>query len=411
VFPHLTVAENLFINAQPTGRAGRVDWRSMRLRAQEILDEWGIRLSPDAEAARLGVEERQQVEIARALATGSRFLILDEPTARLERPAILRLFAHIAQLRERGVSVLYISHYLEEIYEICDTVTVLRDGRLIREGQVADLSRKDLVAAMVGERQNSADSDRAAAASRRGAKGSAPERLRVEGLTIAGWCTNVSFGVRPGELVGLAGLAGSGKRQVAEAIGGLRKADTGSIRVDGEAVRQGDVQTAIRSGIGFVPQDRHEEGFAPNLDIEENITLTALDRLGRFGTVSSSTRRGLTLDLMSALDVAAHGPTQQVAELSGGNQQKVVVGRALVTEPRVLVVISPTAGVDVASKEALFRTLTSLPDLAVLIVSDELDDLGHCDRVLVMFDGEITTEFESRTEHGLVAAMEGVEGD
>jgi simple sugar transport system ATP-binding protein len=181
------------------------------------------------------------------------------------------------------------------------------------------------------------------------------------------------------------------------------------VLVGGEAVPRGDVRAAIERGIGYVPQDRHAEGFAPNLSIEENLTLTLLTRLGRFGFVSPRARRRLAEQQMGSLEVVAAGPSQQVSELSGGNQQKVVVGRALLTTPRVLVVVSPTAGVDVAAKEALFVTLTSSPELAVLVVSDELDELSHCDRVLVMFDGRLTEEFGTWRERELVAAMEGVE--
>ena len=412
----LTVAENLFLNAHPGPGAGLVSWRALHARAEQLLAEWGIDVDPRTEAGRLRVEDRQRVEIARALATGSRFLILDEPTARLEGPAIRRLFEQLEQLREAGVAILYISHHLEEIYETCDTVTVLRDGRIVHAGAVQELSRAGLVAAMVGnagaagpavgeERSRRRAGAPVASADGRGEQ----DVLRVERLAVDGWCAGVSFGVRPGEVVGLAGLAGSGKAQVAEAIAGLRSPSAGGVHVDGTRVPAGDVQTAIEHGIGFVPQDRHAEGFAPNLSIEENMTLTLLGKLGRFGFISPRRRRRLAERLMESLEVVASGPEQLVAELSGGNQQKIVVGRALLTEPRVLVVASPTAGVDVASKEALFRTLTSVPELAVLVISDELDELSHCDRVLVMFDGRLVGELGTWHERELVAAIEGVE--
>ncbi|HEX7289827.1 MAG TPA: ATP-binding cassette domain-containing protein, partial [Conexibacter sp.] len=341
----------------------------------------------------------------------SRFLILDEPTARLEGAAIRRLFGRLDELRERGVSLLYISHHLDEIYEVCDTVTVLRDGRLVGDAAVAELPKAQLIESMVGEGREAAGTPARTAAPRANGR-PAPaegEALRVERLAIDGWCEDVSFAVRPGELVGLAGLAGSGKQQVAEAIAGLCKPQAGRVLVGDRAVPMGDPKVAIDHGVGFVPQDRRAEGFAPNLSIEENMTLTVMDRLGRFGLVSPARRERAARELMGSLEVVAAGPRQLVAELSGGNQQKVVVGRALTTQPKVMVVVSPTAGVDVASKEALFGTLTSLPDVGVLVVSDELDELGHCDRVLVMFDGRLTNEFETWDEHELVAAMEGVE--
>jgi simple sugar transport system ATP-binding protein len=404
----LTVAENLFVNAHPRGRLGLVSWRRLRARAQELLDEWGIEVPAGAEASRLRVEDRQQVEIARALGSGSRFLILDEPTARLEGPAIRRLFERIARLREAGVSILYISHHLDEIYEVCDTVTVLRDGRRVHHGAVEDLPKAALVEAMVGAGAERATS---AASARRVVNGGALRdgALRLEGVSVDGWCSEISFDVQPGELVGLAGLAGSGKAQVAEAVAGLRIPSSGRVLLGGTPVPAGDVHAAIAHGIGFVPQDRHAEGFAPNLSVEENLTLSTMARLGRFGFVSPTARRRLASRMMGDLEVVAAGPGQLVSELSGGNQQKVVVGRALVTEPQAIVVVSPTAGVDVAAKEALFRTLTSFEDVAVLVVSDELDELGHCDRVLVMFDGRLTREFDTWDERELVAAMEGID--
>jgi len=411
LFPHLTVAENLFINAHPRRSLGVVSWRALRVRAQEVLDHWGISVAPSVEARELRVEDRQQVEIARALASGSRFLILDEPTARLEAPAIRRLFDHVRALRRAGVSILYISHHLDEIYEICGTVTVLRDGRVVHSGDVADLTKAELVATMIGHESDAIAVAGRERSRRRSDAGGGPaddNALEVEQLEIDGWCSDVSFGVRPGEMLGLAGLAGSGKAQVAETIAGLRRPTRGSVLVDGRPVPHGDVHAAIKHGVGYVPQDRHAEGLVPTLSIEENLTLTLLDRIARFGLVAPRSRRRIAERIMASLEVVAAGPAQSVSELSGGNQQKVVVGRALLIDPRVLVVVSPTAGVDVASKEALFRALTSSPGLAVLVVSDELDELSYCDRVLVMFDGRVTEEFSSWHERELVAAMEGV---
>lgn len=411
----LTVAENLFMAGYPRGRSGLISWRQLRAKAEEVLDEWSIHVPPSTEAHRLGVEDRQLVEIARALVSGARFVILDEPTARLEGPAIRRLFSRIGQLRAAGVTVLYISHHLDEIYEVCDTVTVLRDARIVHSGAVADLPKQSLVAAMVGGKDgepHAVESLRYGRPPRSralSASGTAAPALRVESLGIDSWCKDVSFEVQAGEVVGLAGLAGSGKAQVAEAIAGLRSPHAGRVLVDGVAVPPGAVRAAIAHGIGFVPQDRHADGFVPSLSIEENMTLSVLDRLGRFGFISGRSRRCLAEPLMDSLEVVASSPAQPVAQLSGGNQQKVVVGRALLTEPSVLVVVSPAAGVDVASKDALFGTLTSMPGVAVLIVSDEVDELSHCDRVLVMFDGQLSMEFDSWDERELVAAIEGVE--
>jgi simple sugar transport system ATP-binding protein len=410
LLPQLTVAENLFLNNQPRGRFGLIKWKEVREGAVELLEKWGIGVSPDVEAGYLDVEERQQVEIARALASGSRFLILDEPTARLEGSGIRRLFSHLTDLRERGVSLLYISHHLDEIYEVCDTVTVLRDGRLVHDAQVMDLPKDALIEAMVGRPRDAVlEPHRARPQSNGDGRGPGTNTLRVESLRLDRQFSDISFDVHAGELVGLAGLAGSGKTAVAETIAGLRKPHGGHVKVGDDVVPPGDVRVAIEHGIGFVPQDRRKEGFAPNLSIEENVTLTVMDRLGRFGFVSPRRREEVARELMDSLEVVASGPEQLVAELSGGNQQKVVVARALTSKPRAMVVVSPTAGVDVASKEALFETLTSFTDVPVLVVSDELDELAHCDRVLVMFDGRLTHTFDAWDEHELVAAMEGVQ--
>ncbi|MFC7592958.1 sugar ABC transporter ATP-binding protein [Nonomuraea antimicrobica] len=312
IIPALTVAENLFLNRQSD--KGRINWRALRARARELLDTYEVDVDAQALAGDLSVEQRQLVEIARALSFGARFIILDEPTARLDGPAIERLFARMRSLREQGVTMMYISHHLDEVYQICQTVTVFRDARHVTTRAVADLPHDELVAAMTGEAT-------AAYESRVRTPG---DRLVLEGtgLTLAGRYTDVDLSVRSGEVVGLAGSASSGKVGLAETLVGLRRADTGTVAVNGARVRPGDVPAAMRAGLGFVPEDRHHEGFVPLLSVGENATFPIARKLGRFGVVSPSRRRAKAEEMIESLDIKTEGPDQPVGDLSGAMRRR-----------------------------------------------------------------------------------------
>ncbi|MGV4925951.1 sugar ABC transporter ATP-binding protein [Streptomyces sp. BHT-5-2] len=414
VVPGLTVAENLFVNRQPTGRGGFISWRRMRAQAAELLDAWGVGVAPDAITAELKVEDRQLVEIARALSFGARFIILDEPTAQLDNREIGRLFDRMRSLQESGVTFLFISHHLQEVYEVCQTVTVLRDAGWITTAPVAELPRSALVEAMAGE---------VVAGGTAAASGGAvalpttpadtPTRLDVRGLTGAGGVfEDVDLSVRRGEAVGLAGSSGSGKTELAESLAGLHTPTAGQAELDGARLPFGDVSAALRAGVGCVPRDRHEQGLVSGMTIADNTTMSVLDRLGRYGLVSPVAKRSLARGLIQRLNIHAEGPEQPVSDLSGGNAQKVVMARALARDPRLLVLINPTAGVDVKSKESLLARVDSAREdgTAVLVVSDELDDLRRCDRVLVLFHGRVVAEHPAGwTDHELIASIEGVD--
>ncbi|HKW71338.1 MAG TPA: sugar ABC transporter ATP-binding protein [Candidatus Dormibacteraeota bacterium] len=400
VVPALTVAENVFLNRAVQGQGPIVNWKRMRAEAHELMAEWGFDVDVDQEASTMTVEQRQVVEIARALSIGARFLILDEPTAALEKAAVDRLFERVRRMREGGVGVLYISHHLEEIYEICDRVSVLRDGELVLSGNVSDIGQARLVAAMVGS-----------APPRRAGEIEAVLRrtvgdkilLDVNDLTVAsraGSVAGVSLSVRAGECVGLVGLQGSGSATVADAVVGLIKPQSGSVD--------------IRGVVGYVPQDRHARGFAPQLGVDENLTLTVLKRISeRFGVVSVRRRTEIAEREVGRLQIVARALDQPVATLSGGNQQKVVVGRAMAADPAVLIAVNPTVGVDVASKDALLDAIGEARDngVAVLLVSDDFEDLRVCTRLLVMVRGRITAEFGQPPwdRQRLIAAVEGLE--
>jgi simple sugar transport system ATP-binding protein len=407
IIPDLSVAENLFLNRQET-RRGLIRWSSVRRAATELLERWSVDVDVRRPAGELSVEQRQFVEIARSLSFGARFVILDEPTAQLDGAAITRLFGHIADLQRQGVTFLFISHHLQEVYEICDTVTVYRDARHVLTAPVADLPKPELVAAMTGENAVVGETRTTSAAH------DAPPVLRVDELTLEPSFEHVSFDIAPGEIVGLAGAGGSGKTELAETLVGLREARSGTIHVGDRRPRPGDVPAALAAGIGFVPEDRHHQGFVPEMSIADNATMTVMDRLGPGIFVRAGERDRLAGTMIDRLEVKTPGPELPVSALSGGNQQKVVMARALAGDPRLLVLITPTAGVDVRSKEFLLGKVAeaAAAGTAVLIASDELDDLRLCDRLLVMVHGRLTTELPAGwQDREVVAAMEGVDLD
>jgi simple sugar transport system ATP-binding protein len=402
IIPGLSVAENLFLNRQSAG--GPIKWRRLRQASQEILERYGVAVPAGRLAGDLTVEQRQLGEIARALSGGARFIILDEPTAQLDGPAIQRLFTRMRALKAEGVTMMFISHHLEEVYEVCDEVTVFRDARHVVTAPVAELPHGDLVAAMTGDAVTLGErSDRPAPA--------AEVVLRSAGLTLPGHYADVDLEIRAGEVLGLAGSGSSGKVALAETLAGLRRAGHGTVSINGVRLRPGDVAAALEAGLGFVPEDRGKEGFVPLLSLAENVTLPVAGRLGRYGAVSAGRQRAYAARMIGELDIRASGPDQPVGELSGGNAQKAVMARALANEPKALVVVDPTAGVDVRAKQSLLGAVedAARAGAGVLVVSDELDDLRICDRVLVMFHGRIVRNLsQGWTDQELVAVMEGV---
>ncbi|GIJ80720.1 simple sugar transport system ATP-binding protein [Micromonospora phaseoli] len=405
IIPTLTVAENLFLNRHARGSGRLIRWSELRRDAERLLATWSVEVDVRQPASTLSVEQRQFVEIARALSFGARFIILDEPTAQLDGAGISRLFTRIRDLRAQGVTFLFISHHLQEVYEICDQVTVFRDARHIVTAPVAELSRQALVAAMTGEDVTMPEADR------RPPSPGAAVLLSVRDLVTRSGA-EISLEVKAGEVVGIAGGGGSGKVEVAEAIVGLSCPAGGIVAVDGRVLRPGSVPDALAAGVGLVPQDRHREGLVPLLSIAENVTMTVPHRVGRHGIISPARRDGLARRTIADLAIKASGPQVPVSDLSGGNQQKVVMGRALASHPKLLVLITPTAGVDVRSKQTLLGVVEDVRrrGTAVLVVSDELDDLRICDRVAVMFQGRVVHETaQGWSDNDLVAAMEGVD--
>jgi simple sugar transport system ATP-binding protein len=425
VVPSLTVAENVFLG-RPPGRAGIgglgiVDWRRMREQTRQVMADWGFDVNADTACGNLTVEQRQVVEITRALAAGTRCLLLDEPTAALERGAAQRLFERIRQLQAQGVAILYISHHLEEVFEICTDVAVLRDGEMVLAAPLGETTKDDLVAAMVGpeifhaERAVVPPPDHREPPGAAAADGDHPD-LVVEGVTFASpgvFLGNVSLTIRGGERVGVTGLRGSGATTLARIVAGAAAPDAGLVRLGDQALRPGDRAGALRAGIGYIPEDRQADGFVPLLGAAENITMSVTNRLARRGFVGPRRREALAAPLARRLSLVSAGLGQPVRELSGGNQQKVTVARALASDPVLIVAITPTRGVDVASKELLLSELdrvTSQTGASLLLATDELDDLVICDRVVVLVRGEIFTEFTEPPfdREALIAATEGL---
>jgi simple sugar transport system ATP-binding protein len=375
--------------------------------------------------ANLTVEQRQIVEIARALAAGTRCLLLDEPTAALERSAIERLFVRVRQLTASGVAILYISHHLEEVFEICQDVAVIRDGELVLTGPTSGLSKDELVTAMVGPgaAATRASLTRAgpgeAPAGPAAAAGGGPLLVidHVSAESPGGRVTDTSLQLRPGERVGITGLLSAGVTTLARIVAGAAPYESGRVLLDGQQLAPGRRDLALRAGVGYLPEDRQADGFVPLLGVAENSTMTITDWMARLaGFLRPQTRAAAAAPLTRTLSIMSAGPDQPVGELSGGNQQKVTAARALARKPRLIVAITPTRGVDVASKTLLLAELARVTietGAALLLATDELDDLSICDRVIVLVRGEHFAEFTEPPfgREALIAATEGIARD
>ena len=417
VVPQLTVAENVFLGGLPD-RRGIVDWRATRAQTRRILREWDFDVDPTVECETLTVEQRQIVEIAGALARGTHILLLDEPTAALERDGVRRLFERVRALVAGGVGVLYISHHLEEVFEICHDVVVLRDGEVVLSAPTPTLTQDRLVSAMVGDVAMPVTAARSASPAYRTARQTgAAERLVVSDIVAAssrGALLGASVVVRAGERVGVTGLLGAGVATLGQVIAGTHGYESGTIRFEGRPLPPGRPDAALSAGIGYIPEDRWLEGFIGLLGCAENMTMSITRRLaGRLGILTPSARTRAARPLAEQLSLVSRGLGQPVQELSGGNQQKVAVARAVAIKPKLIVAITPTRGVDVASKELLLGALadvTGNTGASLLLASDEFDDLQICDRVVVLVRGQVFTEFTEAPydDEELIAATEGL---
>jgi rhamnose transport system ATP-binding protein len=385
LFPDLTVAENIALGLETTSWWHRVRWDARRRRARELLARVGAGIDPDAVVQQLTMPQQQLVEIARAVGANARILVMDEPTASLSAREVNRLFDVISDLRSRGVGVVYISHRLEELFQVADRVTVLRDGLAVATHPMAEVDRTELIRLMVGRELGTYFPKQTEA------HGDVTLELRGVGCRDSG-VRDVSLSVRAGEIVGLAGLVGAGRTELSRVLFGLTPADTGEIRLCGERVFISSPSHAVELGIAYLPEDRRRHGVIMEMPVTQNTSLAILKQLSTLGWIDLHRERTLTESFVRRLSVKTVSIDSPVAELSGGNQQKVALARWLATEPVVLILDEPTQGVDVGAKAEIHRLIGQLAaqGLAILMVSSELPEiLGMSDRVAVMHAGTV----------------------
>ncbi len=404
-FPDLDIAENIFIGHQPT-QAGRVDWVTTYRRAGEILASLGVKLDPRTKVRGLSIADQQMVEMAAALSQDARILLMDEPTAALTPSEVADLFTIIRRLRDQGTAVVFVSHRLEEVFDICDRITVLRDGEFVGERDAKTTSVDEIIRMMVG-RPLSALFERPAVLQR----GEAP-LLEVQHLSRAMKFEDISFNVRAGEIVGMAGLVGSGRTEVARALFGTLVPDSGEIRINGAVVKIRNPQDAMARGLIYLPEDRQNHGLLMPMSISQNMTLPVLKRLAPHGWLHAAVERQVALQYAEKLRIVLRSVNQPVRELSGGNQQKVVISKWLLVEPKIMVLDEPTRGIDIGAKAEVHRLMGELASqgMAILMISSELPEvLAMSDRVLVMREGRLVAQFdrEQANSERIMAAATG----
>ena len=398
LIPLMSVARNLFLGREPR-RMGLLDLPRMHREAAGTLSRFGVEVDVTRPLRSLGLGAQQMVALARAAAIDARLLIMDEPTSSLEPREVETLFRVVRELSGRGIAVIYVSHRLDELYQLCDAVTVLRDGRVVHSGPLAAVDRLTLISMMLGrdlaqvrrEGRTNFSHDHAA-------DGTATEPLlRAIGLSKRGVLRDVSFDVRPGEVVGLGGLLGSGRSETAKAVIGALPLDSGEIVIGGKRLRRPAPAAAIEAGMALLPEDRKAEGIIPDLSVRENIVLAALPRLARGGIVRRGRQDEIVATFMKRLRIKASSPEQPVGELSGGNQQKVLLARWLCLHPRLLLLDEPTRGIDVGAKAEVQGLIDELArqGLAVVLISSDLEELVEgADRVVVLRAGAVVGELE-----------------
>jgi monosaccharide-transporting ATPase len=391
LIPLQSVARNIYLGREPRNRLGLIDFRRMNADARALLAEYGIAVDVRRPLRSLGLGLQQMVALARAVSIEARVVIMDEPTSSLEPREVETLFGVIRLLHQRGVAIVYVSHKMDELYRICQQVTVMRDGKVVHTGRLADLERLRLVSLMLG--RDMAEVSRGGR-TRFGKShaSAAPPVLDVRNLNSKHALHDVSFSVRPGEVVGLGGLLGAGRSETAKAVAGALSLDSGTVAVNGKPLRRHSTATALRAGIVLLSEDRKVEGIIANLSVRENIALAALPQLSRYGLVSRSRHDELVQTFMTRLRIKASSPDQKVSELSGGNQQKVLLARWLCTNPKVLLLDEPTRGIDVGAKaevQALIEELAA-QGLGVVLISSELEELIEgSDRIVVLKEGAV----------------------
>ena len=406
LFPDLTVAENVFIGHAPSGRLGTIDWGGMRRAAQALFAELDVQFDVGAPVRGLSMADQQLIEIAKSLSVDARVLILDEPTASLSAHEVARLFTIVRRLRERGVSVLFVSHRLDEVFELCDRATVFRDGRHVVTTATSQLSTADLIRSMVG---------RVVSLFPKVETPIGEVLLEVTGLARVGVFRDIGFSVRAGEILGFAGLVGAGRTEVARVLFGIDRRDAGEIRLGGRPVSFASPSAAMHAGIAYLPEDRHQQGLVLDFTIAQNVTLPILPRLFPGLLVRPPVERRVAHEYTEQFNVRMVGVDQLVGALSGGNQQKVVLAKWLAAKPRILILDEPTRGIDIGAKVEVHRIISELAasGLGIILISSDLPEvLAMSDRILVLHEGRVTAEIprERATQERVMFAATGSVG-
>ena len=404
LFPDLTVAENVFVGRLPRNGVRGVDWGELNRAAQRLFENLGVKQSVSVPVRGLSVADQQLVEIAKSLSLDARVLVMDEPTASLSSHEVERLFTIIRQLRSRGVAILFVDHRMEEVFEIADRVSVLRDGRHVITAAIKELTPADAIRHMVGRRLEALFPKEQATIGE--------VALEVRGLTRRGVFSDASFQVRRGEILGLAGLVGAGRTEIARVLFGIDRADAGEVLVAGKHAEIKSPKDAMRLGIVYVPEDRHEQGLVLDFSIAANVSLPIVERLSRLLVVDRAKERQIAADYSKQLQVRSTGVEQAASGLSGGNQQKVVIAKWLATKPTVLLLDEPTQGVDIGAKAEVHRIISQLAGqgMAIVLISSELPEvLGMADRIVVLHEGRVAAEFarNDATQERVMAAATG----
>ncbi len=405
MFPDLSVAENIFSGHFKRGSWRLLDWRGMRSQSLALLERVELKVSPDTLVRELSVAQRHLVAIARALSEDASLVIMDEPTSALSQRETDELFKIVRQLRSEGKAILFISHKFDEVFEIADTYTVLRDGRYVGEGSIKEATIDSIVSMMVGRELSSMYPMRQAKPG--------PEILSIRGFSRAGFYRDVSFSLREGEILGMFGLVGAGRTDVILSLVGLEPKDAGEIMLRGKEVRISGPREALCLGIAHLPEDRQSQGVILDMSISANITLPQVDALAKGPFLSPSAERRVTQIYGTRMEIKASGWNASAKTLSGGNQQKVVLAKWLSTEPAMLILDEPTKGIDVGAKASVHSFIAALAakGLAIIMISSELPEiLGMSDRVLVMYEGRVAAIFdrESATEASIMRAATGL---
>jgi ribose transport system ATP-binding protein len=391
LFPQLSVTDNIFVGHERRTRLGTVDHVRMRREAKQLLERLGVSIDPSVSVGSLSVADKQMIEIARALVHRVKLLVLDEPTAVIAGREVTLLFDRLRRLRAEGISIVFISHRLEEVFALCDRVTVLKDGELVATTEIAKVTRESLISMMVGRKLGDLFPPK-----RHSAPSSTPI-LRTVSLSVADLVRDVSIELRPGEIVGLAGMVGAGRSELAFGLFGVLPISSGALYLEGRRFTSMSPSMAIKLGMGLVTEDRKSQGLAMQLDIAANITGPALSEVTKRLLIDEDHEAAIAQREIARYHIASRGPKTPVATMSGGNQQKVLVARWARLCRTVLIVDEPTRGVDIGAKAEIYRILRELSEqgLAILMISSELTEIvGMADRVIVMREGQITGELD-----------------